>query len=95
MNSVLKPAGSTKYISEVAEKLKIAVKKQENQVVLSFLNQGDTFRDLQKLPIGDRYYQISMKQRENFLRRFKEANVSVIVTTNIFCIRMWFFISSR
>ena len=48
MNSVLKPAGSTKYISEVAEKLKIAVKKQENQVILSLLNQGDTFRDLQK-----------------------------------------------
>ena len=42
MNNVLSPSGSRKCkrISEVAEKLRTAVKKQDNQVILSFLNQG-------------------------------------------------------
>ena len=40
-NSVLKPSGLTKskYISEVCEKRRTAVKKQENRV-MSLLNQG-------------------------------------------------------
>ena len=43
MNSVLKPIGSTKRksVSEVAEKLRTAMKKQENQVILFLLNQGE------------------------------------------------------
>ena len=43
MNNVLNFAGSKncKRISEVAEKLRTAVKKQENQVILSLLNQGE------------------------------------------------------
>ena len=68
MNNVLNPAGSKKCkrISEVVEKLWIAVKKQENQVILSLLNQGewallDTYK---KYVTGGMYYQMSMKQRE-------------------------------
>ena len=81
MNSALKPTGSIKCksISEVAEKLRSAVKKQENQVILSLLNQGEwtLLEAYKKYSIGDRYYQMSMKQQEKFLRRFKEANISV------------------
>ena len=54
MNSVLKPAGSAKCksISQTAEKLIIGVKKQENYVILSLLNQGEwtllqTYRNME------------------------------------------------
>ena len=60
------------------------MKKEENQFTLSLLNQEEwTFLETyKKYAIGDRYYQMSMKQRENFLRRFNEANVSAIDTRN-------------
>ena len=43
MNNALNLAASKKCkrISEVAEKLSTAVKKQKNQVILSLLNQGE------------------------------------------------------
>ena len=43
MNNALNLAGSKKCkrIGEVVEKLIIAVKKQENQVILSLLNEGE------------------------------------------------------
>ena len=73
-----------KSLSEVAENLRTPVKKQENQVILSLLNQGERklLETYKKYAIGDRYYLISMKQREKILRRFNEANISVIDTTN-------------
>ena len=68
MNNVLNPTGSKKYkhISNVAEKLWIAVKKQENQVILSLLNQGEwaLLETYRKHATGGMYYQMSMKQRE-------------------------------
>ena len=68
MNNVLNPAGSKKCkrISEVAEKLRTAVKKQENQVILSLLNHGEwtLLETYKKYAIGAMYCQMSMKQRE-------------------------------
>ena len=59
VNSLLKPPDSTKCknISEVAEKLKTAVKNQENQVILSLLSQGEwtLLETYKKYAIGDRY----------------------------------------
>ena len=82
--SVLKSAASKKFkgINEVAEKLRTAAKKQENQVSISVLNQGEwaLLETCKKYAIDDRYYQMSIIQREKILRRFNEANVSVIYT---------------
>ena len=43
MDSVLRPSGSTrcKSFSEVVEKIRTIIKEQENQVILSPLNQGN------------------------------------------------------
>ena len=86
MDSALKSAGQTKCksVSEVAEKLRAAVKKQENLVILSLLNRGEwtLLETYEKYAIGDRYFQMRMKQGEKFLRRFNEANISVIDITN-------------
>ena len=68
MNNVLNLAGSKKCkrIGEVAEKLRTAVKKQENQVILSLLNQREwTLLEIyKKYATSAMYYQMSMKQRE-------------------------------
>ena len=62
MNNALNLAGSKKCkrISEVAEKLSTAVKKQKNQVILSLLNQGEwtLLGSYKKNEIGAMYYQI-------------------------------------
>ena len=75
---------NVKVLNEVDEKLRTEAKKQENQVILSLLNQGEwtLLKTCKKYAIGDRYYKMSMKRREKFLRRFNEANVSVIDTTS-------------
>ena len=69
MNNVQNPAGSKNCnrISEIAEKLRAAVKKLENQVILSLLNQGEwtLLYTYKKYLIGAMYYQMSMKQRES------------------------------
>ena len=55
-----------KRVSEVAEKLIAAVKKQENQVILSLLNQEKwaLLETYKKYAIGAMYYQMNMKQGE-------------------------------
>ena len=84
--SLKKPAGSKKCksISKFAEKLRTSVKKQETQVVLSLVNEEEWafLETYKKYAIGDRYYQMSINQGKNFLRRFNESNVSAIDTTN-------------
>ena len=86
LSSALRLDGSKKIksISELAEKLRTAVKTQKNQVILSLLTQGEwtLLEFYKKCAIGERYYQTSMTKWENFLRRFNEANVSVINTNS-------------
>ena len=66
-NNALNLAGSKKCkrISEVAEKLSTAVKKQKNQVILSLLNQREwtLLETYKKYEISAMYYQMTMKQR--------------------------------
>ena len=55
-----------KRVSEVAEKLITAAKKQEKQVILSLLNQEKwaLLETYKKYAIGAMYYQMNMKQGE-------------------------------
>ena len=68
INNVLNSADSKKCkrIGEVAEKLRTALKKQENLVILSLLNQGEwtLLETYKKYATGAMYYQMSIKQRE-------------------------------
>ena len=94
MNSVLKPAGlkKCKSISEVAEKLGTTVKKQENQVILSLLNQEEwtLFETYKKYAIGDRYCQMSMNKKI-FLRRIN-AYISFVNTPVTFLPQIYLFL---
>ena len=79
MKSVLKTADSKKCkrISEVTEKLRTAVKKQENQFILSLVNREEwTLLETQKkYAIGAMYYQIIMKQRDLTVIDIKNSHI--------------------